>query len=183
MLSKAAPRFIPEQLLGELAAGHPAHVQFEQARVVGRRGDRKAAPAASRQQDVDVLTGQEVEALRRGQPQEDAHDIVRPALHVFDAARQTLDLRLVRDAALKCFDRQIAVGARLTEQDQTLGHLGIGEPERPAIRIVHLTVQQAGPTGAAVAALAAMRQIQSGIERSVEDRLPRSDTETPAGLG
>ena len=48
-----------EQGRREFSAHDPPHVQFEQARVVRRRGDRKAASPAAGQQDVDVLAGLE----------------------------------------------------------------------------------------------------------------------------
>ena len=69
MVSSGAEHLAGEQLLREFAARHPAHVQFEQARIVRRRGDRKAAPPAAGQQNVDVLARLEIETLRGGQPQ------------------------------------------------------------------------------------------------------------------
>ena len=68
-----------EQGRGKFAALDPPHVQLEQARVVRRRGDRKAAPPSAGQHDVDVLAGLEIEGSAAGSLQMQAHDIVRPA--------------------------------------------------------------------------------------------------------
>ncbi len=53
-----------EQLVGEEAARHVADVQLEQRVVVRRRRQRKAAPLAVLQQEVDVLAGEDIAAAR-----------------------------------------------------------------------------------------------------------------------
>jgi hypothetical protein len=71
----------------------------------------------------------------------------------------------------------------MTQQDEAVGHLRVGETERPAVRISHFTFEEADAAGTAIAALAAVRQIQAGIERRVEHRPFRGHAETPIGLG
>ena len=85
-----ALRRIVEQRRREFAAGDLAHMQLQQSRVVRRRGNGKAAPPAARQHDVDVLAGLEAEVFGRGQPQEQAHDVVRQGHAALDAAGSRL---------------------------------------------------------------------------------------------
>ena len=41
-------------------------------------------------------------------------------------------------------DGQIAARPRLAQQHETLGNLGIGEPQRRTMRVVNLALQEAG---------------------------------------
>ena len=63
MLMQCAARRMSEQRLGELASGHPPHMQFQQPRVLRRRCNGKAAAPAARQHDVDVLPRLEAKRL------------------------------------------------------------------------------------------------------------------------
>ena len=61
-----APLELGEQLVGEKAARHVPDVQVEKRVVLGRGRDRKAAPAAVLEQEVDVLPGQVLQAFVGG---------------------------------------------------------------------------------------------------------------------
>ena len=121
--------------------------------------------------------------LGSGQSQEHAQHVMRQGLGAFDAAGQSLDDRCLGRADLDSLDGKIAEGASLTQQDVSFIHLGFREPKRPAIGIPHRALQQPGPTRAAVTALAAVRQVEAGVEGRIQHRLVRYDTETPIGLG
>ena len=72
---------------------------------------------------------------------------------------------------------------RLAEQNQSFRGLGIAESERLAVWVVHLALQKPGAACAAVAAFAAVGQIDSGIEGRIEHRPVRGGTETTTGCG
>ena len=138
-------------------------MQLERPSVMRRRCNGKTAAPAARQQDVDVLAWREVEIFRNGQAQEQSHDVVRQGNGALDAARQALELGGIGGAQFKSFDRKIGARTRLAQQDQTVGNLGIRKSQRRSMRIVNLAAQEAGLAGAAIAAFAAMRQIERGI--------------------
>ena len=150
--------------------------------VVRRRGDREAAAPPAGQHDVDVLAGLEAEFFGCREPQMQAHDIVRQGHGALDAGRQPLDPRLVGRGDFAGLDEQIAARARLAQQHETVGNFGIGQSQRRTMGVVNLALQQAGAARAAIPALAAMRQIQRGAERRIEQRLIRCRTEAQIGL-
>ena len=76
-----------EQPFGEFAARNPPHVQLEQARVVRRRGDREAAPAAARQHDVEVLAGLKSKRSAAGSRRNTPSTSCDQPLDALDAAR------------------------------------------------------------------------------------------------
>jgi hypothetical protein len=103
--------------------------------------------------------------------------VVRQPLDSLDAARQPLDSHVTRGAELERLETQIAPRMRLAEQDEPVGQLDVRKAQRPAVRVVHLAVDQARATGAAVAAVAPMRHIEARLESGIEHRLIRGDLE------
>jgi len=63
-------------MIGELAAGHVADVQFDAGAVVRRIGHRVAAAHAVAQDEFDVLPGVVAQGVVGGQLQLDYHDVV-----------------------------------------------------------------------------------------------------------
>ena len=174
---------VVEQTIAELSADDPPDMQLERTRVMRRRCDREAAAPSARQQDVDVLAGFECESFGERQPQEQSHDVVRQRDCALDAARQALARGAIGGLQLKGFHDQVAARARLAEQDQAVGDLGRGQAQRRPIRIVDLAAHEARLAGAAIAALAAVRQVQGGALRRIEQRLIRCGLEAAAGVG
>ena len=169
-----------EHLRGELAAAGAAHVQLEQPAIMRRIRQREAAPAARREHDVDVLAGQPLERLDRGQAQPQAHDVRCEQAHALYPRRQALDLH-VRDVLdLASLDRYRAERPRLAQQHLAGEFLGLGQCQRAAKRIVNLPAHQPGPAGATAPALAAVRQVEPRAQRAVEDALVGLDLELRA---
>ncbi len=90
-----------------------------------------------------------------------------------DAARQALDEDLRhRRPDLAHFDGELFAGrVRLAEQGVAVAFFIRHQSQRPAVRIAHFAVTNARATRRAVSALAAMRKIQSGAQRGVENGL------------
>jgi len=98
-------------------------------------------------------------------------------------AGSRFDAGLAGRGDLMGVDAKIAARARLTQQHESVGDFRLGQSERRAVGIVNLALQQAGPARAAIAALAAVRQIQGRVERRVEQRLIRRGAEAEIGIG
>ena len=170
-----AARVLRAQRFGQFAARHPPHVQFEQCRVVRRRGDREAAAPRAGQHDVEVLSRLKGERLRRRQPQVNGLHVVRQALRALDAAGKPLDEHLLGRLRREDLDGNVAARVRPAQQDKPFGRLGLGDAERPAAGIEHFPVEQSRPAGSAGSALAAVRQIEPRVERRIEQRLAGRD--------
>jgi hypothetical protein len=80
---------------------------FQQIVVVFRIGEREAARLALFLQDVDVLSGQELQTLVGGQFKVQRHHIFGQSHHLFHAARQSLDDDFLRGGDFVAFDRQV----------------------------------------------------------------------------
>lgn len=70
-----------EHMGREPAAGDPTDMQFDVLVLMGRVGERESAPLPVREQDIDVLSGDEIEALAGRQRNHEPHDLVRQAFH------------------------------------------------------------------------------------------------------
>jgi hypothetical protein len=108
---------------------------------------------------------------------------VRQKHATFDARRQPFDARLIGRGDLRRLNSEVGARVRLAQQHETFGGFRQGYSQRRPVGVVDLTLQQPGAAGAAIAALAAMRQIQGSAERRVEHRLIRRRAESDIGLG
>src|SRR5207244_9546194 len=76
-------------------------------------------------------------------------------------------------------DPEVRVGTRLARQSLPALRLLRGDAERQPVGVADLAGQQPGATRAAVAGLAAVREIEAGAESGFEHRLSRSDAQRP----
>ena len=67
--------FICENTCSRTGRREPDGYAAEQRVVVRRIGEREAAPAAVLEQDIDVLSGEKLQAFAGGQLQPDDHDV------------------------------------------------------------------------------------------------------------
>ena len=146
-----------------------AHVQLHELVVVRRVAHREAAPRAVLQQQVDVLPGQELQALVRRQLQVEDHHVVGRALHPLHPRRQLLDRDVPRASHLARLDDDIAERLRLAEERVTLLALGGGEDLLGIAAVIELALDQLAFARAAGAVAAAVRQDEAGIQRRLED--------------
>ena len=111
-----APLELREQLIGKPSAGKVADVQFEQRVVVRRIRKREAAAATVFQQEVDVLPGEELQPLVRGQLELDDRHIGGRLVDRFDAARQLANADVACLAHLPHLDHEVGQRLRAAEQ-------------------------------------------------------------------
>src|SRR5207248_1237892 len=76
-------------------------------------------------------------------------------------------------------DPEVRVRTRLAKQNLPALRLLRGDAERQPVGVADLAGQQPGATRAAVAGLAAVREIEAGAESCFEHRLSRSDAQRP----
>jgi hypothetical protein len=98
-----------------------ADVQLEQRVVVRRVGERIAARAAVLQLEVEVLSGEELQALVGRQLQLHQHHVVDQLFQLLHAARQRLHRHLSCRANFLGLDHQVRQGLGHTEQGLAFG--------------------------------------------------------------
>ena len=96
-----------EYLVSEYAARDMADVQLKKGIVVWCIGQRETALSAVLEQDVDVLAGEELQALAGRQAQMQLDDVRRQFFEFFDARGQGLGRNLVGRGDLPAFDAQV----------------------------------------------------------------------------
>lgn len=145
-----------------------------------RACDGEAAAASPIQQHVEILSRLKAQALDRGEPQPDLHDVGCERRQARDPAGQCLyvDVGDVRDEPR--LDHQVRERARLAKQNVAGLLLGCCDPERPAARIADLTGSQPRTTRAAMARLATVGEVESCGEGGFEHRLAGADADGPA---
>lgn len=78
-------------MVGELAAGHMADMEFKTSTRLWNTGHRVAAPGAVAQKDLDVLAGPVGEVVVRWKLELHQHNIVGQARQGADPGREFLD--------------------------------------------------------------------------------------------
>jgi nucleoside-diphosphate-sugar epimerase len=158
-----------EQLPRETTRGGASYVHLEQLAVRGRAGQGEAAAAPARHDEIDVLAGAVIQVLDRWQLEEHRHHVIRQPLHALDAARQALDLHLRRGAHLARLDRDVGQRVRLAQQHVPVRRLfGRDARRKRGGRIGRASAEQSRATRGTVPALAAVRQVQAGAQRSAQ---------------
>jgi hypothetical protein len=83
---------------------------------VRRVGDGKAAAAAVLEQDVDVLAGEELQALAGRQLELEAHHVGRQRVMLLHAAGQLLHRDVAQAPTSRTFDHEVRQRPRAAEQ-------------------------------------------------------------------
>ena len=156
--------------IGEQAAGDVADVQLQEFVVVRRIGERKAAPLAVLEQDVDVLPGKELQALVGRQLQMQYHHVMGDFFHFLHAAGHGFDRDITRGPHFPALDHH--VGERFGGAEQ--GHSGVfftfGKRVFLVIAVIHPAFHDFALATAAGAVAAAVGQgepfAQAGFQKS-----------------
>ena len=126
---------------------------------------------ATVQQDIEVLPGFERHRFHRRELQCHAHHVVAQSLEFAHPARYALDADLLRRRDRLRLDHNFADRPRLTRQGEPfLNFLG-GQCQRGPERVIERTLQQPRTARTTTTATSAVRQIDAGMQRRVEDRL------------
>ena len=160
-----------EQRVAEEPARDVPDVEFEQTVVVRRRREREAAPLAVLQQEVDVLAGEELQALVGGQLQPDDRDVGRGLVDRLDAAGEALDLDVAGAPHFPHFDREVGARLRAAEEREPRPLLVLGQRGCLVRAVVDLARQDLALAGAARAVAAAVRQHEVVAHRRRQHRL------------
>ena len=166
--------------LGKCAPGDVADMQFQKRIVVRRIGQRETARFLILEQNVDVLSGQELQAFIGGQLEREHHDIRRGPLHCLHTARQGLDGNILDRIHFAAFEGE--VGKRLGAAEQGHAHrfLGIRQSVFLKLAIVHLPCHHPALAGAAHPVATTVGQRVAMFDRSFEYGLVRLDGEAVA---
>ena len=170
---------LAEHVVGELPAGDVAHVQLDQLVVVRRIGHREAAPRAVLEQELDVLAGEELQALVGRQLQVQHHHVVGEPLQLLHAAGQRLHLDVLRVAPMvRASITRSPSGLRLAEERLALRLLLVGQRLLLVHAVVDLPFEELALAAAAGAVAAAIGQDDLLAQRGGEDGLrpPRPGT-------
>ena len=131
-----------EERLAEVTAWHVADMQLEQHVVLGRGGDREAAPPAVFEEQVDVLPGEVLQPLAGGELQRHDRDVGRGLVDLLDPARELPDLDVTGAADFAHFDRERRLRLRDAEEREPLRLLGFGQRARLVHAVVHHAVEK-----------------------------------------
>ncbi|MPN32280.1 hypothetical protein SDC9_179758 [bioreactor metagenome] len=131
-------------------------MQLEQRIVMRGVRQREAALFAILEQDVDVLAGEELQALAGRQAQVQFDDIRGQFFKFFDARGQCLGRNLVGRGDLPAFDAQVGLGPGAAVERHAGGLFRIRQGVRLGLPVVYeagLDVSLASATGAILAAV------------------------------
>ncbi len=157
-----------------------ADVQLQQGIVVRRIGQREAALPAVLEQDVDILSGEELQAFAGRQFQVDCHDVGRQPFDLLDARGQGLDRDVACRAKLPALQRQIGLCPGAAEECQAVGLFRVAERLRLCLPIVDAAGEHFPLARTAGAIAAAVGQGQALAQRGVEDRFVGLGGKLPA---
>ncbi len=171
-----------EDMIGEGPARDMADMQFDERIVVGGVGDGEGPLAPVREYEVQILAGEELQALALRQLEPEAHDIVVELFLALHPTRQEPRLDLTGAAHLFHSQRQVSQGHRLTGETGPLRtsrqglDLGAG--------IGDLAGHQGRGTGPALAVAATVGEPDALAQGGREEGLTRLGGKAPvAGLG
>ncbi len=158
-----------ENMLGKVAAGNAAHMDFEQFVGMGGAGEREGATLVVLEQKLDVLAGEELQPLVGRQLEADDHHVIGHAFELLHAAGQDLDWNVAGGADFAHFERQVGEWLGAAEQRHAGGAILGGERMILCPAVIDLAFQNLALAGAAGAILAAVGQIEAGVERGFEN--------------
>src|SRR5258708_7587628 len=147
-----------------------AHMQLHELVVVRRVRHREAAPRAVLQEDVDVLAGEEHQALVRRELQIDDHGVVRGALQFLHARGELPHLDIARFAHFAGLDRHVGQRLRLAKERVALLALLRGERLFRIPAVVDSAIDELSLAAAACAVAAAVWEHEACVERRLQDR-------------
>ena len=159
---------LSEYPVSELTAIDMADVQFDVLVIVRRIGDRKGTLAAIGKDEIEILSGHELQALVFRQLEQQAHDVVAQVIDGVHTHGQQLDLDVGCRLGFTHTQRDIARGETLAWQ--ALARTGLFERRRRAV-VGDLAADQIGGAGTAAAVAAAIRQSDVLPDRSIQYRL------------
>jgi hypothetical protein len=110
------------------------HVQLQELVVVRRVGEREAAPLAFLQQDVDVLPGEELQALAGRKLEVEDGDLVGHLLDALDAARHRADGEVLGARELAHLEHDVAHRPRAARERLARGLSRPDAAPAPGIR-------------------------------------------------
>ena len=162
-----------KDLSREIAPVDAPDVQLQARVVMWRIGQRKRAAAPVLEQDVDVLSGEEIEAFAGRQAEFDEHHVRRRQGQFVDASEQGAHGDVRRAACSRGLDNQVFLWSRATEQGETGGAFGLGQHlwRRPAV--IDSAVQHLTPAAATSPVAATVGQQHPLAEGGVENALVR----------
>src|SRR5262249_29960680 len=139
-----------------------------------------AAPLAPLHENVDVLAGEELQPLARGQFQVKHGDVPDGPLDPFHAARQRADREILCSGALADLEDDVAARARAAGEGFAGGTLR--RMQRPLLVVAELELARSQPplARAASSIAAAIRQADVLLERALEDGVAGRDGERVA---
>ena len=144
-------------------------MQLQEGVVVRRIGQREAALLAVLEQDVDVLPGEELQALAGRQLEVDRHDVGCQALKLLDARGHGLDRNVGGRTDLLRFERQIGLRPGATEERQAGGLFLVAQRLRLGLAMVDAAGKDFPLARAAGAVPAAIGHGQALAQRGVEN--------------
>ncbi|CAM2158584.1 hypothetical protein PT2222_40385 [Paraburkholderia tropica] len=171
-----------EDVVGELAAGHVADVQFERTFLVRGARHRVAAARAVLEDEFEVLAGQILEALVGGQLQPEHDDVVGLALDRGDAGGQLAHLHVADARHFADVDFEVGLRRRAAEQRHAARALVVRQCRRRVRALLDFAAADRALARAAGAVLAAVGQADALTQRRVEDGFVGFDLEGPAAL-
>jgi hypothetical protein len=155
-------------------------VKLQELVVVGCIRHREAAPLAVLHEDVEVLAGEELQALARGQLEVEDRHVVGGTLHLLHARRHRPDRKVLRARELAHLEHD--VGERLRAARERLAGRLLVRVQRALLIVAVLELARPEDTlaCAARAVAAAVRKAYALAKRGLEDGLAGRDGERVA---
>ncbi len=148
-----------------------------------RVGHREAAPLAVLHEDVDVLAGEELQALAGGQLEVEHRHVFRRFLHLLHAGGKGADGEVLRARELAHLEDNVGHGPRAAGERLARRLLVRMQRALLVIAVRELSGAQHALAGAACAVAASIRQADSLAQCAFQDGLAGSDGErVPAGF-
>jgi len=142
---------------------------------MGRVGEGVGAACAVLEQDVDVLAGEELQALAGGQLQVEHRDIFRRGFDFFHPARHGLDRDVLRAAGFARFDDDVRLRLGAAEQRHPGELFGFLQRAFLVVAEIDRAFQNLALACAAGAVAAAVRQQEALAQGGVEYGFPFHD--------
>ena len=143
-------------------------MQLHHGVVVRRVGQRQAAPYAGFGEDVDILPGEKLQALARGQTQMNHHHVGRQAFELLHAAGQRAHLNADDADDFATLDHHVGQGLGLAKEGESLFLVGIAQSGAAVVAVFDFAFEQLALANAAAAVAAGVGDVKTLAQRAVE---------------